>query len=133
MTLVDTNVLLDIVTNDPRWMSWSRLQLARASVTGPLVINDVVYAELSVRFESIENLEAALAEMGTRLDAIPRAGLFLAAKAYRLYRGRGGIRTGVLADFFIGAHASVLDCILLTRDRGRYRDYFPALRLIVPD
>ena len=132
MTLVDTNVLLDIVTNDPRWMSWSRLQLARASVAGPLVINDVVYAELSVRFESINTLEASLAELRARLDPIPRAGLFLAAKVFRLYRSRGGTRTGVLSDFFIGAHASVLDCVLLTRDARRYRHYFPALRLIAP-
>jgi predicted nucleic acid-binding protein len=132
LTLVDTNVLLDIVTNDPQWMSWSRLQLTRASVAGPLVINDVVYAEVSVRFESIDTLEAALAELGMRLDPIPRAALFLAAKAYRLYRSRGGTRTGVLPDFFIGAHASVLDCVLLTRDPGRYRHYFPALRLIAP-
>jgi len=132
LTLVDTKVLLDIVTNDPRWLSWSRLELARAFVAGPLVINDVVYAEVSLRFGSIDTLDAALAELGMRLDPIPRAALFLAAKAYRLYRRRGGTRTGVLPDFVIGAHASVLDCVLLTRDPGRYRHYFPALRLIAP-
>ena len=132
MTLVDTKVLLDIVTNDPRWLSWSRLELARAFVAGPLVINDVVYAEVSLRFGSIDTLDAALAELGMRLDPIPRAALFLAAKAYGLYRSRGGTRTGVLPDFVIGAHASVLDCVLLTRDPGRYRHYFPALRLIAP-
>ncbi|WP_428490264.1 type II toxin-antitoxin system VapC family toxin [Rhodopila sp.] len=124
-TLVDTNILLDIVTNDPCWMSWSRLQLSRASVVGPLLINDVVYAELSVRFESIETLETALTELGVRLEPIPRAALFLAAKAFRLYRSRGGTRTGVLSDFFVGAHAAVLNCALLTRDAGRYRHYFP--------
>lgn len=104
-----------------------------AAVDGPLVINDVIYAEVSVRFKTIDALEAALAGLGVRLAPIPRAALFLAAKAFRLYRTRGGTRTGVLPDFFIGAHASVQGCALLTRDAERYRRYFPAIRLIVPD
>ena len=133
MTLIDTNVLLDIVTADPRWLSWSRPQLAMAAVAGPLVINDVIYAELSVRFQSIDTLEAALAGLGVRLDPIPRAGLFLAAKAFARYRSQGGTRTGVLSDFFIGAHAAVQRCGLLTRDGTRYRGYFPSVRLILPD
>jgi predicted nucleic acid-binding protein len=133
LTLVDTNVLLDIVTADPSWLSWSRSRLAMAALAGPLVINDVIYAEVSVRFESIDALETALSGLGVRLDRFPRAALFLAAKAFRRYRGQGGVRTGVLADFFIGAHAAVQDCDLLTRDAGRYRSYFPSVRLILPD
>jgi hypothetical protein len=133
LTLIDTNVLLDIVTADARWLSWSRSHLATAAIAGPLVINDIIYAEVSVRFESIDTLEAALTGLGVRLVPIPRAGLFLAGKAFRRYRGQGGTRTGVLADFFIGAHAVVQSCDLLTRDAGRYRSYFPSVRLIVPD
>jgi hypothetical protein len=133
LTLIDTNILLDIVTADPQWLPWSRSRLAIAAIAGPLLINDIIYAEVSVRFESIDTLEAALTGLGVRLVPIPRAGLFLAGKAFRRYRGQGGTRTGVLADFFIGAHAAVQDCDLLTRDAGRYRSYFPSVRLIVPD
>ncbi|MEA2740801.1 MAG: hypothetical protein QOH05_4108 [Acetobacteraceae bacterium] len=104
-----------------------------AAIAGPLIINDIIYAEISVRFESIDGLEASLAGLGVRLDPIPRAALFLAAKAFRRYRTRGGTRTGVLSDFFIGAHAVIQDCTLLTRDAGRFRHYFPTIRLIVPD
>lgn len=132
MTLIDSNVILDVVTNDPRWAAWSQLQLERASVAGPLLINDIVYAEVSARFESIEDLDAVLADLGTRLEPMPRAGLFLASKAYLRYRARGGTRTGVLSDFFVGAHAAAGNLVLLTRDRARYRDYFPAIRMIVP-
>jgi predicted nucleic acid-binding protein len=133
LTLIDTNILLDIVTADPRWLSWSRTQLAIAAVAGPLVINDVIYADLSVRFQSIDALEAALAGLGVRLDPIPRAALFLAAKAFLRYRSQGGGRTGVPSDFYIGAHAAVRHCGLLTRDGTRYRGYFPSVRLILPD
>jgi predicted nucleic acid-binding protein len=133
LTLIDTNILLDIVTADPRWLSWSRSQLAMAAVAGPLVINDVIYAEASVRFQSIDALEAALAGLGVRLDPIPPAALFLAGKAFLRYRSQGGTRTGVLSDFFIGAHAAVQNCGLLTRDGTRYRSYFPSVRLLLPD
>jgi predicted nucleic acid-binding protein len=133
LTLVDTNVILDMVTADPRWLAWSRSQLEIASVGGPLIINDVIYAEVSVRFQSIDSLEDALAGLDISVDAIPRAGLFLAGKAFKQYRARGGTRTGVLSDFFIGAHAAVRHCSLLTRNAGRYRTYFPSLSLIVPD
>jgi predicted nucleic acid-binding protein len=132
VTLVDTNVVLDLVTDDPHWAAWSSIQLQRAAVAGPIAINDIVYAELSVRYGSIEALDAMLSALGTRLEPIPRAGLFLAAKAFRQYRLRGGTRTGVLPDFFIGAHAAVGDIALLTRDGRRYRDYFPTVRLIIP-
>jgi predicted nucleic acid-binding protein len=133
LTLIDTNILLDIVTADPLWLPWSRSQLATAAIAGPLIINDIIYAEVSVRFEAIDALEAALTGLGVRMEPIPRAGLFLAGKAFRRYRGQGGSHTGVLADFFIGAHAAVRGYGLLTRDAGRYRSYFPSVRLIAPD
>jgi predicted nucleic acid-binding protein len=130
--LIDTNVLLDIVTNDATWANWSIGQLDAAALRGPLVINDVVYAELSVRFAAIESLEAVLDEAAITLAAIPRAALFLAGKAFQRYRARGGRRTGVLPDFFIGAHAAVAGLTLLTRDAQRYRDYFPTTDLVTP-
>ena len=132
MTLVDTNVLLDLVTDDPAWADWSVTQLETASLSGPLLINDVVYAELSVRYERIENLDAFVAQSEIEIAPIPRAALFLAGKVFTRYRHAGGRRTGVLPDFFIGAHAAVAGLPLLTRDEGRYRSYFPSLKLIVP-
>ncbi len=133
MTLVDANVLLDVLANDAQWASWSLAQLKSAAAAGPLIINDVIYAELSVRFDTMDPLDDALATLRARIDPIPRPGLFLAAKAFKRYRERGGVRTGVLPDFFIGGHASAAGCALLTRDRGRFRDYFPAITLIAPD
>nr|WP_207747590.1 PIN domain-containing protein [Pelagibacterium limicola] len=131
--MVDTNVLLDLATNDPAWVDWSLMQLEAASLAGPLLINDVVYAELSVRYERIEDLDAFIAHAGIDMVPTPRPALFLAAKAFAQYRTAGGKRTGVLPDFFIGAHAAVADLPLLTRDLGRYQTYFPTLRLIVPE
>lgn len=132
MTLVDTNVLLDLLTNDPVWADWSVRQLDAAAVGGGLAINDVVYAELSVRFDAIEALEAILEEAGIALEPMPRAALFLAGKAFQRYRLAGGARTGVLPDFFIGAHAAVAGLPLLTRDAQRYRTYFSRIALIAP-
>ena len=132
MTLVDTNVLLDLVTNDPSWAEWSIAQLDSAAIKGPLVINDVIYAELSVRFTTIEALDALLDEASITVDAIPRAALFLAGKAFLNYRSSGGMRTGVLPDYFIGAHAAVTGRPLLTRDAQRYRHYFPGIDLVIP-
>lgn len=132
MTVVDTNVLLDLVTDDPRFAEWSLAQLEAASLQGPLVINDVVYAELSVRYERIENVTDFVAQAGLRHEALPAEALFLAGKAFRSYRRTRGTRTGVLPDFFIGAHAAVREMPLLTRDHGRYRTYFPTVELIVP-
>ncbi len=131
-TLVDTNVLLDVVTDDPNWADWSVRALDAASLGGPLLINDVIYAELSVRFAAIEELDAVIDEAGIGHAATPRAALFLAAKAFHRYRAKGGGRTGVLPDFFIGAHASVDGLVLLTRDTGRYRTYFPKLKIVAP-
>lgn len=133
MTLVDTNVLLDLVTNDPVWADWSIRQLDGAALKGPLIINDIVYAELSVGFERIEDLDGLLDEAGIAMDEIPRDALFLAGKAFRRYRNAGGARSGVLPDFFIGAHAAVLGLPLLTRDAKRYRSYFPSVVLVAPD
>ena len=133
MTLVDTNVLLDLVTNDRNWVHWSIAQLEAAFLLGPLLINDAVYAELAVRYDRFEDLEAFLGEARLEVVPIPRAALFLAGKAFTRYRKAGGSRTGVLPDFFIGAHAAVSELPLLTRDARRYRTYFPSLRLITPE
>ncbi|MEO5326402.1 type II toxin-antitoxin system VapC family toxin [Mesorhizobium sp. CC13] len=133
MTLVDTNVLLDLVTDDPHWADWSINQLEACSLRGPLLINDVVYAELAVRYARIEDLEAFVDQAGLEIVPMPREALFLAGKAFTQYRRAGGSRTGVLPDFFIGAHAAVAELPVLTRDVGRYRSYFPLLTLITPD
>ncbi len=133
MTLIDTNVLLDLATDDPVWAAWSVRHLDAAAVKGPLVINDVVYAELSVGFERIEELDDLLNEAGITLEEIPREALFLAGKAFRRYRAAGGSRMGVLPDFFIGAHAAVLGLPLLTRDAKRYRTYFPSVVMVTPE
>jgi hypothetical protein len=132
MTLIDTNVLLDLVTNDAQWADWSIRQLDTAALKGPLLINDVVYAELSVRFAAIETLEDVLDEVAISVAAMPRAALFLAGKVFQRYRAGGGTRTGVLPDFFIGAHAAVAGLPLLTRDARRYRTYFPNVGLMTP-
>jgi hypothetical protein len=133
VTLVDTNVLLDVVTDDPTFADWSLAQLEAASLRGPLVINDVIYAELSVRYGRIEDLDEFVERAGLRREAMPAAALFLAGKAFLAYRQAGGSRTGVLPDFFIGAHAAVQGVPLLTRDVARCRTYFPTVALIEPE
>lgn len=132
MTLVDTNVLLDLFTNDPHWAEWSVGQLDAASLRGPLAINHAIYAELSVRFAEIERLDGALSQAGLQIEPTPRAALFLAAKVFQTCRKAGGRRLGVLPDFFIGAQAAVAELPLLTRDPRRYRRYFPTVGLIAP-
>ncbi|MCZ8316530.1 type II toxin-antitoxin system VapC family toxin [Phreatobacter sp.] len=133
MMLVDTNVLLDIVTDDPLWAAWSAARLALSLTDGLVAINDVVYAELSVRFAGIDEVDATIGEVGLVVDPIPREALFVAGKAFQAYRRAGGVRTGVLPDFFIGAHAVARGWPLLTRDPARYRTYFPTLALVSPD
>ena len=133
MALVDTNVLLDIATDDPRWANWSLRQLDAASIRGPVVINAAVYAEFSVGYVRIEELDAVLADAGIALLDMPRAALFLAGKVFQRHRAQGGTRTDVLPDFFIGAHAAVAELALLTRDPQRYRAYFPTITLMTPD
>ncbi|MDI1262780.1 MAG: type II toxin-antitoxin system VapC family toxin [bacterium] len=132
MTLVDSNVILDIVTDDERWAGWSQAQLERAAAAGSLVINDVIYAEISTRYGTIEAVDALLEELEIVVAKIPRSALFLAGKAYLRYRALGGARSGVLSDFFIGAHAAVEQLPLLTRDTRRYQTHFPTLQLITP-
>jgi predicted nucleic acid-binding protein len=132
VTFVDTNVLLDLVTDDPHWAAWSIEQLEAAALRGPLLINDVVYAELSVRYARIEDLDAFIDAAGFEIATTPRAALFLAGKAFTRYRGSGGARSGVLPDFFIGAQAAVCELPLLTRDARRYRTYFPSVMLLAP-
>jgi predicted nucleic acid-binding protein len=132
MTLVDSNILLDILTRTPDWWQWSLEKLEDAASNGPLVINDVVYAEVSTRYPSVDTIDSILRDLRVDLVAMPRAALFLAGKAYLRYRTAGGVRTGVLSDFLIGAHAAVERLPLLTRDVRRYRSYFPTVNLIAP-
>ncbi len=133
MTLVDSNVLLDVVTDGEAWADWSQAKLEQAASSGPLVINDVIYAEVSTRYATVDGVDAMLRNLDIDLATIPRSALFLAGKAYLRYRSAGGLRTGVLADFFIGAHAAVEQLPLLTRDVRRYRTYFPTVELISPE
>jgi predicted nucleic acid-binding protein len=133
VTLVDSNILIDIWTDNPDWYDWSLARLDEATRKGPLLINDIVYAETSIRFGNVEDFNAALAASNVNVLAMPRAALFLAGKTFTRYRNAGGPRTGVLPDFFIGAHAMVGGLPLLTRDARRYRHYFPTVELIAPE
>jgi hypothetical protein len=131
--LADTNVLLDVATDDPQWADWSQCALDNAALDGPVLINAVTYAEFSIGYTRIEDVNALLAATGIELVDIPREALFLAGKVFQRYRRQGGRRTGVLPDFFIGAHAAVADVPLISRDKRRYRKYFPSLRVIAPE
>lgn len=130
MILVDTNILLDIFQADPRWAKWSERQLDAASHRAKLCIDPIVYAEASVTFPRIETFESALGTLDLAVVEMPREALFLAGKAFVRYRQRKGVRTSLLPDFLIGAHAAVADMPILTRDAGRYRAYFPGVELI---
>jgi predicted nucleic acid-binding protein len=132
LTLVDTNVLLDIATNDPTWAKWSIENLDVAATRGPVVINGTIYSEFSVGYNRIEDVNQLLADVEIGWAEIPREASFLAGKAFQNYRRLGGNRTGVLPDFFIGAHAAVTGMTLLTRDAARFQTYFPKARLISP-
>jgi predicted nucleic acid-binding protein len=127
VTLLDSNVLIDIFGRNSQWWQWSLARVQEARRAGPLLINDIVYAETSIRFRIIEDFDAALAGLGVTLAPISRMALFVAGKAFAEYRRVGGVRTGVLPDFFIGAHAEAERLPLLTRDVRRYRHYFPAV------
>lgn len=131
--LVDSNVLLDVITEDKRWLSWSSAALAQAVESSGLFINAIIYAEVSVRFSRIEELEEALPQSMIAREPIPYEAAFLAGKAFLAYRRAGGTRTAALPDFFIGAHAAVSGSRLLTRDATRYRNYFPTVQLIAPN
>jgi predicted nucleic acid-binding protein len=132
-TLVDSNVLLDVITEDKSWFGWSSSALANAADDGPLFINPIIYAEVSVRFTRIEEVEEALPPPDYGRLAVSWESAFLAGKAFLDYRRNRGTRLSTLPDFFIGAHAAVAGLRLLTRDATRYRTYFPAIQLISPD
>lgn len=131
-TLVDSNVILDIVTDDEEWQDWSSAMLSRAADEEYLVINPLIYAEVAVRFDSIEALNEVLPSDYFIREPLPWEAAFLAARAFLLYRRRGGGRRAPLPDFYIGAHAAIAGHSLLTRDPRRYRTYFPKLKIIAP-
>ncbi len=131
-TLIDSSVLLDVATQDPVWFDWSTSALADAVRGGPVLVNPIIYAEVSVGYDRIEDLDDALPADIFRREPLPFVAGFLAGKAYRDYQRRGGTRTSPLPDFFIGAHAAVSELRLLTRDAGRYRTYFPTITVISP-
>jgi predicted nucleic acid-binding protein len=130
--LVDSNVILDIATEDRKWFRWSSEALAECAETYTLVINPVIYSEVSIGFDRIEDVEAVLPASYFRRDPIPWEAAFLAGKCFMAYRRRGGERRSTLPDFFIGAHAAVTRIPLLTRDVSRYKTYFPTVKLIAP-
>jgi predicted nucleic acid-binding protein len=130
--LVDSNVLLDVATNDPAWGEWSARALAEVVEHSALIINPVIYAEVSVGFTTIEALDAALPEALYQREALPWEAGFLAGKCFLLYRRRGGARSSPLPDFYIGAHAAIERLALLTRDTARYRTYFPKVEILAP-
>ncbi|HEX3894900.1 MAG TPA: type II toxin-antitoxin system VapC family toxin [Rudaea sp.] len=133
MLLVDTNVLLDIFENDKQWVDWSLAKVRGFAQLLQLSIDPIVYAELSVCFASVVELDAMLSELQIDLVAAPREALFLAGRKFVGYRRRGGPKSNVLPDFLIGAHAAVRQCPILTRDTRRYRTYFSSVQLIAPD
>jgi len=130
--LVDTNVLVDVLENDPEWADWSISQLRAQAQIHRLVVNPVIYAELSLTFSTVEALDDALDALQIPVIDMPRPALFLAGKAFAKYRRQGGTKGNVLADFFIGAHAAVAGLPVLTRDARRYMGYFPTVMLVVP-
>lgn len=132
MLLVDTNVLLDVLEDDPAWVNWSVHQLRAQAQVHELFINPVIYSELSLAFDSVDALDEAIEGMDITYQELPRPALFLASRAFVKYRRVGGTKNNVLPDFFIGAHAAVLGCGILTRDARRYRNYFPRVGLIAP-
>jgi len=132
MLLVDTNVLVDVLEDDPQWSDWSIHQLRTQARVHTLLINPIIYAELSTTFSSVEALDQTVNDLGLTMSNVPRAGLFLAGKAFMRYRQLGGVKLNVLGDFFIGAHAAVAGVPILTRDTRRYASYFPSVPLIAP-
>ena len=131
--LVNSCVLLDLFTDNPNWAEWSEATLEKYSLTNSLFINSIVYTELSMGFEKVEELESALDMLNLKVLEMPREALFLTGKVYLQYRKNKGTKTSPLPDFFIGAHASVSQLDLITRDLNRYRTYFPNINLIHPE
>jgi predicted nucleic acid-binding protein len=130
--LVDSNVILDILTEDSEWLDWSADALERQAESSLLVINPIIYAEVAAGFTSVEELDEALPDGYFRREALPWDAAFLAGQAFLRYRRRGGARRHPLPDFYIGAHAAIAGYTLLTRDPRRYRTYFPKLQLVSP-
>lgn len=131
-TLIDSNVLIDLFDDDSEWQGWSEAMIAKCRNRGPIVINPLILAEVSLGFQSFEDVQAHLPETLVQREALPWDAAFLAARAFLIYRHRGGKRRSPLPDFYIGAHAAVAGHTLLTRDARRYRYYFPKLRIIAP-
>jgi predicted nucleic acid-binding protein len=131
--LIDSNVLLDVATEDPHWYQWSSTALMTAARSAPLVINPLIYAEFSANYDTIEELDDALPERLFQRAPLPYPAGFLAARAFLTYRSRGGERRSPLPDFYIGAHAAVDRLTLVTRDARRYRTYFPTVEMLTPD
>jgi predicted nucleic acid-binding protein len=132
MVLLDTNVLLDVLEDDSEWAPWSQDQLDAAAATDTLAINPIIYSELSMAFARIEELDAVIEDVSVKVETIPKEALFLAGKVFLTYRKARGTKHNVLPDFFIGAHAAVMQWPILTRDVGRYRTIFPSVELITP-
>jgi predicted nucleic acid-binding protein len=132
MVLIDTNILLDVLQNDPEWAPWSQEQLDAAAATDTLAINPIIYSELSMAFARIEELDTVIEEGSLNIEAIPKEALFLAGKVFLTYRKSQGTKHNVLPDFFIGAHAAVMHWPILTRDVGCYSTHFPSVQLITP-
>lgn len=130
--LIDSNVVLDVATEDPQWYQWSSEALSTAARTAPLLINPLIYAEVSANYDTIEELDDALPQQLFRRATLPYSAGFLAARAFLSYRSRGGARRSPLPDFYIGAHAAVDRLTLVTRDARRYRTYFPTVELLAP-
>jgi predicted nucleic acid-binding protein len=131
-TLIDSNVLLDVLQEDEEWIDWSASAVARAAERGPVVVNPIIYAEVAAGYDTIEALDAALPSAYYGREPLPWAAGFLVSRVYLSYRRRGGSRATPLPFFYIGAHAAVAGHTLLTRDPRRYRTYFPTLRIIAP-
>ena len=131
--LVDSCVLLDLFTNDPNWADWSENILDRYSQTNTIYINSIIYTEVSIGFNKIEEIESPLAELGIKVLEIPREALFLTGKVFLKYRKNKGTKTAPLPDFFIGSHATVSKFDLITRDRAKYKTCFPQIKLIHPE
>jgi predicted nucleic acid-binding protein len=130
--LVDSNVVLDVFLDDPKWADWSESKLGEYDQFGILYINSIVYSEISIGFERIEDLESAIAKAGFQMLGIPKEALFLAGKTYLKYKNRASVKRTPLPDFYIGAQAAVMNLDLITRDVSRYESYFPTVKLITP-
>ncbi len=130
--LIDSCVLLDLFTDDPNWADWSESTLDKKSQTNTLFINSILYTEISIGFNKIEEVEKAISELGIKVLEIPREALFLTGKVFLKYRRNRGVKISPLPDFFIGAHAAVSGFELITRDAAKYKTYFPQVKLILP-